>query len=201
MPTKVSRCRDRRGACRRRGPVRANNSETQTPLEFRPYGGGRMISLMPMVQTPNDDTDDGAAMNGGRRPTVVAAPVSTSPELSARPRRRTFTAKDKLRILADIDRATGTGATGSILRREGLYSSTLSDWRRQRDAGALGALSPGKRGPKTATPNPLTTEVILLQRTNARLAQRLARAEAIIDIQKKVAALLGMPLTSKDDAP
>ena len=74
---------------------------------------------MSMVQTPNDDTDDGAAMNGGRRPTVVAAPVSTSPELSARPRRRTFTAKDKLRILADIDRATGTGATGAILRREG----------------------------------------------------------------------------------
>ena len=119
-----------------------------------------MISLMPMVQTPNDDTDDGAAMNGGRRPTVVAAPVSTSPELSPRPRRRTFTAKDKLRILADIDRANGTGATGAILRREGLYSATLSDWRRQRDAGALGALSPGKRGPKTATPNPLTTEVL-----------------------------------------
>src|ERR1700734_1284139 len=66
-----------------------------------------MISLMPMIQTQNNDTDDGAAMNGGRRPTVVAAPVSTSPELSARPRRRTFTAKDKLRILADIDRATG----------------------------------------------------------------------------------------------
>ena len=60
----------------------------------------------------------------------------------------------------------------------------MSDWRRQRDAGALGALFPGKRGPKTATPNPLTTEVILLQRTNARLTQRLARAEAIIDIQK-----------------
>jgi transposase len=159
-----------------------------------------MISVMPMVQTPNDDTDDGAAMNGGRRPTIVAAPVSTSPELSARPRRRTFTAKDKLRILADIDSATYTGATGAILRREGLYSSTLSDGRRQPDAGALGSLSPGKRGSKTATPNPLTTEVILLQRTNARVTQTLARAEAIIDIQQKVAALLGMPLTSKDDA-
>ena len=144
-----------------------------------------MISLMPMVQSPNDDTDDGAAMNGGRRPTVVAAPVSTSPELSARPRRRTFTAKGKLRIPADIDRATGAGAIGAILRREGLYSSTLSDWRRQPDAGALGALSPGKRGSKAATPNPLIIEVILLQRTKARLTQRLARAEAIIDIQKK----------------
>src|ERR1039458_9868034 len=112
-----------------------------------------MISLMPMVQTPND-TEEGATMNGGRRPTVVVAPAPISPELSVRPRRRTFTAKDKLRILADVDRAAGTGATGAILRREGLYSSTLSDWRRQRDAGALGALSPGKRGPKTATPNP-----------------------------------------------
>ena len=117
------------------------------------------------------------------------------------PRRRTFTAKDKLRILADIDRATGMGATGAILRREGLYSSTLSDWRRQRDAGALGALSPGKRGPMTAASNPLTTEVILLQPTNARLIKRLARAEAIIDIQRKSSRLLGVPLTSKDDAP
>src|SRR5271166_4596251 len=131
-----------------------------------------MISLMPMVQTPNNHTDDGAAMSGGRRSTVVAAPVSTSPELSARPRRRTFTAKDKLRILADIDRATGTGATGAILRREGLYSSTLSDWRRQRDAGALGALSPGKRVPKTATPNPLATEVILLYQPSETLTLR-----------------------------
>jgi len=61
----------------------------------------------------------------------------------------------------------------------------LPDWRRQRDAGALGALSPGKRGPSTTTPNPLTIKVILLQCTNARLAQHLARAEAIIDIQKK----------------
>ena len=159
-----------------------------------------MISLMPMVQTPNI-TEEAATINGGRRPTVVVAPASTSPELSARPRRRTFTAKDKLRILADVDSAAGTGATGAILRREGLYSSTLSDWRRQRDAGALGALSPGKRGPKIAAPNPLTIEVAQLQRTNDRLTQRLARAEAIIDIQKKVAALLGMPLTSKDGAP
>ena len=61
--------------------------------------GGRMNSLMPIVQTPNDDTDDGAAMNGGHRPTVVAAPDSISPELSASPRRRTFTAKDKLRVV------------------------------------------------------------------------------------------------------
>jgi transposase-like protein len=91
---------------------------------------------MPMLHTPID-AEAGAAMNGGRRPTIVAAAASASPELSDRPRRRTFTAKDKLRILADIDRAAETRGIGAILRREGLYSSTLSEWRRQRDAGAV----------------------------------------------------------------
>ena len=81
-----------------------------------------------------------------------------------------------------------------VYKRQGLYSSTLSEWRRQRDAGAFSALVPGKRGPRTAEPNPLSAEVAALQRNNARLTQRLARAEAVIDIQKKVAALLGIPL-------
>jgi transposase len=155
---------------------------------------------MPMLQSPID-AEAGAATNGGRRPTVVAAPASVSPELSARPRRRTFTAKDKLRILADIDRVSETGGIGAVLRREGLYSSTLSEWRRQRDAGAFSALVPGKRGPKTTEPNPLTGKMALLQRDNARLTRRLVRAEAIIGIQKKVAELLGIPLASSDDEP
>src|SRR5690349_3670776 len=103
---------------------------------------------MATVPTPID-AEAGAASNAGRRPTVVAAPASASPELSDRPRRRTFTARDKLRILAATDRAAETGRIGAILRREGLYSSTLSEWRRQRDAGALGALVPARRGPKT----------------------------------------------------
>jgi transposase len=126
----------------------------------------------------------GVILRAYSTPTVVAAPASASPELSDRPRRRTFTAKDKLRILADIDRAAETRGIGAILRREGLYSSTLSEWRRQRDAGAFCALVPGKRGPRTAEPNPLSAEVAALQRNNARLTQRLARAEAVIDIQK-----------------
>ena len=120
-----------------------------------------------------------------RRPTIVAAPASASPERSERTRRQTFTAKDEPRILADIDRAAETRGIGSIPRREELYSSTLSEWRRQRDAGAFSALVPGKRGPKTAGPDPLSAEVAALQRNNARLTQRLARAEAVIDIQKK----------------
>jgi transposase-like protein len=140
-------------------------------------------------------------MNGGHRPTVVAAPASTPPELSARPRRRTFTAKDKLRILAEADRVSEPGGIGAILRREGLYSSALTDWRRQRDAGANAAMVPAKRGPKIAEANPLAAELALSQQDNARLTRRLARAEAIIDIQKKVASLLGIPLASNGGEP
>jgi len=81
---------------------------------------------MPMQQTPID-AEVGDVANGGRRPTIVAAPASASPELSERPRRRTFTAQDKLRILAETARAAETGAIGAILRREGLYSSALTD--------------------------------------------------------------------------
>ena len=113
-----------------------------------------------------------------------SAPAPASPEFSARPRRRTFTAKDKPRILAATGRAAETGEIGAILRREGVYSSTLCDWRRQRDAGASGALRPAKRGPKAPGPNPLAAEVALLQRNNADLTRRLARADAIIAVQK-----------------
>src|SRR5208282_4528100 len=109
----------------------------------------------------------------------------------ARPRRRTFTARDKLRILAETDRAAETGGIGSILRREGVYSSTLCDWRRQRDAGAFGALIPVKRGPKTTEPNPLAAEVAVLQKNVAHLTRCLARAEAIIAVQKNLPTCWG----------
>jgi len=128
----------------------------------------------------------GAGTEAGRRPTLVPAPAAASPELSDRPRRRTFTAKDKLRILGEVDRAAGVpGGIGAIMRREGLYSSALTDWRRQRDAGAFEALSPVRRGPKAA-------EHAQLLRDNKRLTLRLQRAEAVIAIQKKVASLLGL---------
>ena len=126
---------------------------------------------------------DGAGTEGGRRPTVVPAPSAASPELVDRPHRRTFTAAYKLGILRQIDEA-GPGGIGAILRREGLYSSLLTDWRRQRDAGAREALKAVKRGPKVAEPNPLTAEHAQLQRYYKRLTLRLQRAEAIIEIQK-----------------
>src|SRR3954447_4090437 len=84
----------------------------------------------------------GAGTEEGRRPTVVPAPAAANPEF--RPKRRTFTAGEKLRILEETDRAAGTGDIGAILRREGLYSTTLTDWRRQRASGTLGALTPAR---------------------------------------------------------
>src|ERR1700693_3199061 len=143
----------------------------------------------------------GPGTEEGRRPTIVPGPVVASPELTDRPRRRTFTAQDKLRILADIDRAAGTGGIGAILRREGLYSSALSDWRRQRDAGTPGALTPSQRGSKPPAPNPLATELATARRDNIRLQQRLVRAEAIIELQKKVAELLGFLPIASDAEP
>jgi transposase-like protein len=100
--------------------------------------------------------------------------------------------------LAETDAAAEAGGIGAILRREGLYSSTLSDWRRQRDSGAFGGLTSTKRGPKPAARNPLAAELAQAKRENARLARKLQHAEAIIDIQKKVAALLGIPLATPD---
>src|SRR3954447_10369664 len=126
----------------------------------------------------------GAGTEEGRRPTVVPAPAAANPELSNRPKRRTFTAGEKLRILEETDRAAGTGDIRAILRREGLYSTTLSDWRRQR--AALGALTPARRGPKVSQPHPLTAELAKARQENAQLRQRLERAEAIIGLQKKL---------------
>ena len=106
-----------------------------------------------------------------------------------------------MRILAATDRAAETGGIGAILRREGVYSSTLCHWRRQRDTGASGALTPVKRGPKPAGINPLAAEVALLQRNNADLARRLARADAIVAVQKKLADLLGIPMMPDGGVP
>jgi transposase len=155
---------------------------------------------MPMLHTQTD-ADAGAASDGGRRPTVVAAPASAPPEFFAPPHRRTFTVRDKLRVLAETDRAAETGEIGAILRREGVYSSTLCNWRRQRDAGALGALTPAKRGPRTDKPHPLEAKMALLERNNADLTRRLARADAIIAVQKKLADLLGIPMAPDGGVP
>ena len=116
--------------------------------------------------------------------------VAATAEFTAGPKRRSFTAKYKLRILDETDRAADTGGISAILRREGLYSSALSDWRGQREAGTLGALQPRPRGPEKAPANPLQADLAKANREIAALRRRLDQAEAIIAIQKKVAALL-----------
>ena len=116
------------------------------------------------------------------------------PHVNALPRRRSFTAQYKARVLRETDEAKGEGKVGEILRREGLYSSYLTAWRKERDEGALVAL--GKKRGRKSTRNPLSDEVAQLRRENAKLKARVTQAEVIIDVQKKVAGLLGIPLNA-----
>jgi transposase len=126
------------------------------------------------------------------------APARPDPEVVAGAKRRTFTAEYKLRILAEADALAGqVGAIGALLRREGLYSSLLTAWRREREAGILKGLTPQKRGPKSKR-NPQEEELQRLRRENLRLTEELRKAAIVIDVQKKVGALLGWPLPTAD---
>lgn len=112
------------------------------------------------------------------------------PEVVPRAKRRRFTAEYKLRILDEADAWTERGQVGALLRREGLYSSHLAKWRKQRARGQLEGLSSKKRGRKA--PDPAEVELARLQRENERLRSRLEQAELIIDVQKKLSQLLGL---------
>lgn len=114
------------------------------------------------------------------------------PEVPEKKRRRKFTAKYKLHILAEADTCTEPGQLGALLRREGLYSSNLTTWRRQRRKGLLTAMTPKKRGRRKTETNPLVPRVAQLERDNRRLQQKLKQAELIIEAQKKMAEILGI---------
>ena len=131
---------------------------------------------------------------------MMSAPVQEV-EVTAKAKRRRFSAQEKLRILRLVDATTEAGGVGALLRREGLYSSHLTDWRRARAAGELDALAPKKRGRKAAEPNPLEKEVIELKRALAKAESRAKRAEALVELQKKVAELLGNPFPKEDETP
>jgi transposase-like protein len=109
-------------------------------------------------------------------------------EVVTKGKRKRFTAAEKLRILREVEACRGSGEIGALLRREGIYSSYLTTWRKQRELGELDGLSPHKRGPK---PNPEAIELAKLRREHERLQERMRRAELIIDVQKKVARMLG----------
>lgn len=132
--------------------------------------------------------------SGGRLTSVAAASVplaSPDPEVPATASRRRFTREYKLSILRQADACRQPGEIGALLRREGLYSSHLTAWRKQRDEGALVGEA-RRRGPKSKRPDPRQLE---LERENRRLRRDLEKAHLVIDLQKKLATALGIPLS------
>ncbi len=133
-----------------------------------------------------------------RTESVVLERTPPSSEVLEKPVRRRFTVEYKAKILTEADACTETGQLGELLRREGLYSSHLTTWRKQRDEGALAGLTPRRRGRKAKPKNPLADENQRLQRENERLKEQLRQAELIIDVQKKVSEMLNIPLKPRD---
>lgn len=132
-------------------------------------------------------------------PPLPAGPAAPphDPEVPAdRPRRRTFTAEYKKRILEEADACSASGTVGVLLRREGLFSSHLTEWRRQREQATVAGLAPKKRGRKQKVVDAMAVRVAELERDKRRLEERLRTAEIIIDVQKKVSLLLGVPLSA-----
>jgi len=144
---------------------------------------------------PGEPQRSAAAGKAGADSGAASQP---DPEVIAKAKRRTYTAEYKQRILEEAEAVAATrGGVGALLRREGLYSSLLATWRRERANGIREALTPQRRGPKSKG-NPLEEEIQKLHRQVGQLTEKLRKAEIIIDVQKKVAALLGNPLPDVD---
>lgn len=137
-------------------------------------------------------TSNGMAVLGMKPPEV---------EVLAKAIRRRFTAEYKRKILREADTCTEPGAIGALLRREGLYSSNLTTWRAQRERGELAGLTPKKRGPAPQPTNPLAVKVAALERAVSREKARADRAEALVELQKKVAELLGTARAQTNGKP
>ena len=159
---------------------------------------GYLRSITGAVDLPPDGGTEGArratdvspSTGGAQEPFMMSPPDPEVPEKKAR---RKFTAKYKLQILQEADACMESGQLGAFLRSRGLYSSNLATWRKQRDRGLLDALSPKKRGRKEKERNPLAPKVAELQKENVRLTRKLKRAETIIEFQKKISEILGIP--------
>jgi transposase-like protein len=157
-------------------------------------------TVLPAAERREDERSETYRSSAADK-TVAPPPAALprpNPEVVADAKRRTFTAEYKLRILAEADAAvTQPGAIGALQRREGLYSSHLVTWRRERQSGILKGLTPHKRGPKSKR-SPLEEENQKLRRENERLTEQIRKAEIVIDVQKKVGTLLGWPLPKVD---
>jgi transposase len=143
-------------------------------------------------------TTPGAAAPGG--PAGGNGTPIADPAVPEKPVRRHFNVEYKLRVLREADHATEPGQLGALLRREGLYSSHLNTWRHQREAGTLAGLAPKRRGPKPNPDAPLLAENQRLRRENQRLAAQLRQAETIIEVQKKLSEILGIPLPPPENS-
>ena len=147
---------------------------------------------------------DTSSINGMRGDSPVSdmldkqSLIRPDPEVSEKKPRRRFTAQYKLRILEEADGCDKLGQIGVLLRREGLYSSNLSSWRKQKQKDLLQAMSPQKRGRKQKERNPLSQQVARLEKENRRLKEKLIKAEAIIDIQKKISDILDISQNQED---
>ena len=151
---------------------------------------------------------DPLASQGARRATEEAsgsapppAPPGTDAEVVAHARRRQFSNADKRRILEAADRCTRPGEVGALMRREGVYSSSLSTWRRQREAGDLAALAPQRRGPKIPANRAEMLQIAQLTRERDGLRRELDKAMLVIGVQKKLATLLDTLNEDKSEKP
>ncbi len=152
-----------------------------------------------MESAERKELEAGAATERARRASGVGAPggapevprVAAEVEVEAKAERRRFTAEYKRRIVREADRCTKPGEIGALLRREGLYSSLLTTWRAARDRGELAGLAPKQRGPKVTPPDPRDKKIAEQAREIARVTKRAERAEGLVELQKKLAALLG----------
>jgi len=150
-----------------------------------------------MVAPERSEGERSETSRSGGATIPLAAAATTDPEVAAKAVRRQFSAAYKRRILQEADKA-GSGEIAALLRREGLYSSHLTFWRKQREAGEIDSLAPRKRGKKPAPRNPLASENEHLRRETQRLQKRLRQAETIIDVQKKLCDLLGLTVPPID---
>ena len=150
-----------------------------------------------VIERPGESEGARRATGGspGAAPALgVGAGPAVETEVVAKAQRRRFTAEYKRRIVREADRCTKPGELGALLRREGLYSSHLTTWRAARDRGELAGLAAKQRGPKATPPDPRYKKIAELERSEERWRKRAERAEALFELQKKVAALLGTPL-------
>jgi len=141
-------------------------------------------------KAPNEEPVEGARRATGTGSSLGVHDNFPNPEVSEKRIRRNFTASYKLRILQAADNCTELGQIGRLLRKEGLYSSHLTNWRRARDKGILQAMTPRKRGRKLKEKNPLSGEVAKLQKEKQKLVNELKQAELIIEAQKKISQIL-----------